>query len=315
MTTADNDGIDLSIIIPVVERYQDIAAVHADYKEHLDKTGLRYEIIYVVDDNKRDVLDLLNDMRRKEPIHLITLAANYGEATALNTAFIHAAGRILMTLPPYRQIESSEIPKLLSALDSHDMALARRHPRRDSFINRLQSRLFNSLLGRASGLQIHDAGCGVRAFRREILNDVHIYGDQHRFLPVFAHRQGFRVVEVDVAQSQDDVFRRVYPIGIYFRRLLDLLTVFFLIKFTKKPLRFFGLAGIGVTSAGLLWTAYLVIERIFFAVSLSDRPALFLSSLLIVLGIQIVAIGLIGEIIIFTHARDLKEYKVDRIVN
>jgi hypothetical protein len=118
-----------------------------------------------------------------------------------------------------------------------------------------------------------------------------------------------------VAQSEKDIHRRIYAPGLYVRRLLDLLTIFFLIKFTKKPLRFFGLVGTTLSGLGVISSLYLVGERLFLDISLADRPALILSSLLIVLGVQVIAIGLIGEIIIFTHAKDLKEYKIDRIIN
>ena len=147
------------------------------------------------------------------------------------------------------------------------------------------------------------------------MEEVPLYGDLHRFFPIMAYRHGFKTVEVNVEQSQSDAYQRIYAPGIYLRRLLDLLTVFFLIKFTKKPLRFFGLVGSSIFGLGLLATMWLVSERLFFHVALADRPALILSSLLIVLGIQIIAIGLIGEIIIFTHAKDLKEYKIDQIIN
>jgi hypothetical protein len=130
-----------------------------------------------------------------------------------------------------------------------------------------------------------------------------------------AHRQGFRVIELDVTQSEKDIHQRIYAPGLYVRRLLDLLTIFFLIKFTKKPLRFFGLVGTTLFSVGLITSLYLIGERLFLGISLADRPALILSSLLVVLGVQIIAIGLIGEIIIFTHAKDIKEYKIDTIIN
>ena len=195
------------------------------------------------------------------------------------------------------------------------MVLARRWPRRDSWLNRSQANVFNFLLRKVSELQVHDAGCGVRAFKRNITDEVYIYGDLHRFLPIMAFRHGFKVKELKVSQSGHDVFQRVYPIGLYTRRLLDLFTIFFLIKFTKKPLRFFGLLGLSTSAIGAFATLYIVIERLFFDVALSNRPALFLSSLLIILGIQILAMGLIGEIIIFTHAKEIKEYTIDEIIN
>lgn len=313
-----NEGvrkIELSVIIPVTERYDPVQELFYKYKQGIEEAGMKHEIIYVLDGRYPEVLESLTSLQKSEQITVITLAKLYGEATALTAAFSKSSGDIIMTLPAYQQVEAGEIPALIRAIDDSDMVMARRWPRKDSFINRLQSRVFNFLLRSFTDLKIHDAGCGVRVFRRQVIEEVHIYGDLHRFLPITAHRQGFRVKEVDVVQSQGDVFRRIYAPGIYVRRLLDLLTVFFLVKFTKKPLRFFGLVGSLLFGIGLLITLYIVGERVFFHVAMANRPALIMSSLLIVLGVQVVAIGLIGEIIIFTHAKDIKEYRIDRIIN
>jgi glycosyltransferase involved in cell wall biosynthesis len=307
--------IELSVIIPVTERYDPVQELFYKYKQGIEEAGMKHEIIYVLDGRYPEVLESLTSLQKSEQITVITLAKLYGEATALTAAFSKSSGDIIMTLPAYQQVEAGEIPALIRAIDDSDMVMARRWPRKDSFINRLQSRVFNFLLRSFTDLKIHDAGCGVRVFRRQVMEEVHIYGDLHRFLPITAHRQGFRVKEVDVVQSQGDVFRRIYAPGIYVRRLLDLLTVFFLVKFTKKPLRFFGLVGSLLFGIGLLITLYIVGERVFFHVAMANRPALIMSSLLIVLGVQVVAIGLIGEIIIFTHAKDIKEYRIDRIIN
>jgi glycosyltransferase involved in cell wall biosynthesis len=309
------EKIELSVIIPVTERHDPVSELFHDYKQGIDATGMSHEIIYVLDGEYPEVLDELNQLRNTEQITIITLAKCFGEATALNAGFSVASGQKILTLPAYQQVESDAIPALVTALQENDMVLARRWPRKDSGFNRLQSKLFNVLLRSFTGLEIHDAGCGVRIFDRKVLEDVHIYGDLFRFFPIMAHRQGFRVIEMDTPQSSSDAFQRIYAPGLYLRRLLDLLTIFFLVKFTKKPLRFFGLVGTSLFGVGLLATVYLVIEKLMFDVALATRPALFLSSLLIVLGIQVIAIGLIGEIIIFTHAKDLKEYKIDRIIN
>ncbi|MFQ5761079.1 MAG: dolichol-phosphate mannosyltransferase, partial [Acidiferrobacterales bacterium] len=222
---------------------------------------------------------------------------------------------VVLTLPAYYQVEPAEIPKVLNELANHDMVICRRYPRVDSRLNRLQTRLFNWMLNTITGSSFHDLGCGVRAFKRKVATDVPLYGDQHRFLPLLASRLGFRVKELDVAQSTKEKFRRVYRLGVYPRRFLDVLTVFFLIKFTKKPLRFFGLIGAATFAVGALILAYIVVERLFFGVALADRPILLLSSLLVVLGVQIFALGLIGELIIFTHAKDIKEYTIEQIIN
>lgn len=308
-------NIELSVIIPVTERFDPVQELYYKYKRGIEDVGMEYEIIYVLDGRYPDVLEILTNLQKTEKITVITLAKIFGEATALTAAFSKVSGEVILTLPAYQQVEAGEIPGLVKAIDDSDMVMARRWPRKDSFFNKLQSRVFNFLLRSFTELQIHDAGCGVRVFRRQVIDEVQIYGDLHRFLPITAHRQGFRVKEVNVAQSKGDVFRRIYAPGVYVRRLLDLLTVFFLVKFTKKPLRFFGLVGSTIFALGLFVTLYIIGERLFFHVALANRPALIMSSLLIVLGVQVIAIGLIGEIIIFTHAREIKEYKIDRIIN
>jgi len=193
--------------------------------------------------------------------------------------------------------------------------VARRWPRTDPAYNRVQARVFNWLLGWVSNVEVRDAGCNVRVLKRRVLEEVHLYGNQHRFFALLAHQRGFKVKEVDTPQAQADTFRRVYSPGTYLGYLLDFLTVFFLVKFTKRPLRFFGILGSGVFALGFLITLYLIAERLLGGVALANRPALILSSLLIILGIQVLAIGLIGEIIIFTHAREIKEYTIAEIVN
>jgi len=305
----------LSVIIPITERYDPVTELYYEYKKAVDETGLSYEIIYVIDGEHPEAFEALTRLKESEKLTIITLAKLFGEATALNAAFSICSGETILTLPAYQQIESQDIPKLIHAQKDYDMVLGRRWPRIDSLLNRLQTRAFNFLLRFATDLKVQDAGCSVRVFSRKIIDEVQIYGDLHRFFPVMAHRQGFRVLQIDVAQSQNDKHRRLYSPGIYLRRLLDLLTIFFLLKFTKKPLRFFGLVGATLLGTGVIATLFLIIQRLFMDVALADRPALILSSLLIVLGIQVIAIGLVGEIIIFTHAKDLKEYTIEKIIN
>lgn len=313
--SSTTNNVELSIIIPVTGRLDLISELFAEYKRGVEACGKEYEFIYVLDGEQPDTLSQLTELQKTEKIKIIKLAKWFGEATALSAAFSTIAGNTILTLPAYHQINSEEIPKIIDALDNCDMVLSRRWPRHDSFMNRLQNRLFNFLLRLSTDLKIHDAGCSARAFKRNVIDEIQLYGDLHRFFPVMAHRQGFRVIEIDVNQSEKDYHQRLYSPGLYVRRLLDLLTIFFLVKFTKKPLRFFGLVGTTLFSLGFISSLYLIGERLIVGTSLADRPALFLSSLLIVLGIQIIAIGLIGEIIIFTHAKDLKEYKIEKIIN
>lgn len=310
------DKAEVTVIVPVGERYDHVRSLYNDYKHGLKGSGLKYEFIYVLDGDFSDVLAQLKSLQGEgEPIKIVKLAKRFGEATALNAGFENSSTNLILTLPAYYQVEPSELPKLLNELQNHDMVIGRRYPRVDSRFNRFQTRLFHWVVNMITGSSFQDLGCDVRAFKRQVVTEVPLYGDQHRFFPLLVSRQGFRIKELDVAQSAKEKFLRVHRPGVYPRRLLDLLTVFFLVKFTKKPLRFFGLIGIATFAVGGLITLYLIVERLYLGIALADRPALLLSSLLVVLGIQIFALGLIGELIIFTHAKQMKEYTIDEIIN
>jgi len=306
----------ISVIVPVTERHDDIEAMHREYKDALAGTGRSFEMIYVVDGGFRQAfLELKSMKERGENLTLVRHSRSFGEAVAITSGFQQASGGIILTLPAYHQVDAAELPKLIESLNGNDMVVARRWPRIDSKWNQWQTRLFGAIMRKMAGNVCNDVGCGVRLFRRKILEEINLYGDLHRFLPILSHKQGFRVREIDLKQSSSESRVRTYPIGIYVRRMIDLLTVFFLVKFTKKPLRFFGLTGSAVLLVGLIITAYLVVSRLFFDVGLSDRPLFLIIILFVVLGLQIFAIGLIGEIIIFTHAKEIREYHVDEIIN
>jgi hypothetical protein len=308
---------DLSVIIPVVDRFYDgVAGVFQEYKRGLTLTGLRFEILYVLDGEYPEVLaDLRVLQQQGERLTIIQLARRYGESTALNVGFENSQGKFILTLPVYQQIRVEGLTAVIEDLKNHDVVVARRYPRSDPLLNRAASAFFNWVLRKVFSLSLHDIGCCVRAFKREVISEISVYGDQHRFLPILAHQRGFTVGEVAIAQAVTKHSQRAYPPAIYFQRPLEFLTVFFLTRFTKRPLRFFGLIGGGVFMLGLILTLYVIGERIFAGVALANRPALLLSSLAMVLGIQALAIGLIGEIIIFTHARQIKEYTIAKIIN
>jgi len=317
MTQAKKKDIHLSAIVPVTEgRYDNVAKVFEEYRDALAATGSSFEMIYVLDGELPVVREALRGLKDAgAPLTIVQMAKPYGEALAIMVGFEHASGEVILTLPAFRQVDPRALGGLIAALGDTDLVVARRWPRTDPAYNRVQARVFNWLLGWVSNVEVRDAGCNVRVFKRRVLEEVQLYGNQHRFLALLAHQRGFKVKEVDTPQAQADTFRRVYSPGTYLGYLLDFLTVFFLVKFTKRPLRFFGILGSGVFALGFLITLYLIAERLLGGVALANRPALILSSLLIILGIQVLAIGLIGEIIIFTHAREIKEYTIAEIVN
>jgi glycosyltransferase involved in cell wall biosynthesis len=251
---------------------------------------------------------------RRQDIIVICLNRPFGESTALMVGFERASGELILTLPAYHQIEGEDIGKLVAALDSDDVAVGWRWPRAGGVLERLRRSAFHGLVGRVTGMRLHDLGCGARAMKRVVLEELSLYGDQHRLLAVLASRLGFSITEVALRQSAHDRHEGVYRPHEYAHLLLDVFTVFFLVRFTKKPLRFFGMLGASLFGLGLLLVLYLVIERLLFGQSLADRPALLLSALAVVLGLQLFALGLLAELIIFTHARHIKDYRTAEVI-
>ena len=308
--------IKVTTLIPITERFDPVKELYFDYKSSLEDIGYDFEIIYIIDGDYPTVLSELTELKKEgENIKIIKLARWFGEATAITVGFDNSDGDMILTLPAYRQVDSSELSKLFSKINDHDMVIAQRARNNDSLFNKLQSSLFHFPIKYFTKVEFHDLGCGVRLFKRKVLEELSLYGDQHRFLPLLAYRQGFKIVEVNISQAQTDKKIKIYMPGIYLRRFLDIVSAFFLFKFTKKPLRFFGLFGSTVLGIGMILFLYIIIERFFFNIPLSERPMLLVSTLSILLGIQLFAIGLIGEIIIFTHAKELKEYTIEKIIN
>jgi glycosyltransferase involved in cell wall biosynthesis len=276
---------------------------------------MRYEIIFVLDGAQSDFAARLQPLVADASyVTVITLTRSFGEATALMAGFDRAAGAFVLTLPAYYQIEGADVGSLVGGLQTADVVVARRWPRAGGAFEVLRRKAFHGLIASITGLRFRDLGCGARAMRREVLEEISLYGDQHRFLALLADRQGFRVKEVDVRQSPKDRFTGHYRTREYAHRILDIFTVFFLTRFTKKPLRFFGMVGASTFGIGVAFLLYLVTDRLFFDHALADRPALLLSSLLVVLGLQLFALGLLGELIIFTHAKNIKDYQVAEVI-
>jgi glycosyltransferase involved in cell wall biosynthesis len=310
-------SVELSVVIPISERHDDLRELYLRYAQELSETGHAYEFIFVLDGPEHEALQTLKALKKKDPeITIIMLNRWFGEATALSVAFDAARGPMILTLASYFQVEPHEVHRLLKKLveDDQDLVMACRFPHIGSRFNRVQSWLFNWLVRMLTGTSYHDISCGVRAMKRTVAEELSLYGDLHRFFPLLAYQRGFSVAEVPVQQSPQDTKRRVYAPGVYLRRLLDVLTLFFLFKFAKKPLRFFGLVGSGLFGAGAVITGYLGLYRLLGLGAIAGRPLLILGALLMVFGIQLFSIGLLGEIIIFTHARDVKEYQIRTIL-
>jgi glycosyltransferase involved in cell wall biosynthesis len=306
----------LSIIVPVGARRADLKTLYAEYKSGVEAIGLPYEFVFVLDGPRGDAARALDELLQAgEPLTVINLTRCFGEAAALMAGFERSSGDAILTLPAYHQIEGSELHKLVAGLATADVTVGYRWPRAGNAIEKARRAIFHGLVNFVTGSRLRDLGCGARALRRQVFAELDLYGDQHRFIAILAARLGFRVAEVAVRQSPRDRRSRVYRPREYLHHFLDLISIFFLVRFTKKPLRFFGMIGAVTFGIGALLITYLGIERIAFQSSLADRPALLLAALLIVLGMQIFALGLLGELIIFTHARNVKDYRVEEVIH
>lgn len=306
----------VSVIVPIgARRTRDLKSLYAGYKAGIADTNLSHEFIFVLDGPRLEVHRSLQELLHQgEEFTIVNLTRHFGESAALTAGFEQASGDWILTLPAYEQIEPEDIGKLLAAMAVSDMAIGHRSPRRGNPMDRARRAAFHGIVNFVTRSHFSDLGCGARAMRRQVLEEIDLYGDQHRFISILATRLGFRVSEVPVRQSPRDRLDRSYRPREYVHYALDLFSIFFLVRFTKKPLRFFGMLGAATFSLGALLIVYLGIERVFLGESLADRPALLLAALLAVLGMQVFALGLLGELIIFTHARGVKDYRVEEVI-
>lgn len=310
--------VNVSVVIPVTSPDIDVGKLVHAFSAPLRQAGYAYEFVFVLDSvtgrPEHDLFALQNEF----PVTIVRLqGGGLGESIALSAGVDRAKGSFIINAPPYLQSEPEDVLKVMSALESGaDFVATWRYPRVDPWFNRLQSRLFNWVLRGLMGIKFHDLNSSLRGMRRQVLDDVAVYGELYRFLPVLALRQGFRVVEVTIRHREERGRRGFFGFGVYLRRLLDILAITFLTRFTQKPLRFFGTVGILLMVVG---TA-LSIDPLYYRFlsdapkSLTERPIIVLAAVLVAFGIQLIGFGLVGEIIIFTQARNLRDFKIDEVV-
>jgi glycosyltransferase involved in cell wall biosynthesis len=309
--TSDRSSADLmSVIVPVVERAEEVVAVYRSFAQVLNQRGQPYEFLFVFDGRFTPPEELVALSRNDGGVRILRFAREFGETAALRLGIERSRGDLILTLPAYFQVRPEGIGPLLDALESGaDLAVANRSPRLDSWLNRMQSRAFHTIVGGVSQQRFHDMACGVRAMRRPVAEALPLYGDLHRFIPALALREGYRVEEIPVPQHPSDARARVYRPGVYIRRLLDIAAFFFLAKFTEKPLRFFGLVGSVFLVSGAVISLILLVQRVE-GQGIANRPALLLGVLLVALGVQLIGLGLVGEIIVHLRAPHRRAYRV-----
>jgi glycosyltransferase involved in cell wall biosynthesis len=300
----------ISVIVPVVERTDDLVELYRAFAAELDSRGESYEFLFVFDGGFTPPPELTALSRTRDDVRVLRFARTFGETAALQLGIERSKGDVILTLPAYFQVMPEGIPSMLASLEGgSDMVVASRSPRIDSWFNRVQSAVFHRMLSGVTDRRFHDIACGVRIMRRPVAEALPLYGDLHRFIPALALREGYLVDEVPVPQHAKDARTRMYSPGVYARRLLDIAAFFFLAKFTEKPLRFFGLVGSVFFIAGAITSLVLLVERLG-GHAIANRPLLLLAVLLVALGVQLMGLGLVGEIIVHLRAPHRRAYRV-----
>lgn len=310
----------VSVIFPVFEEEEALPELIRQIGAVLDEMAVRAEIVAVDDGSADGSFARLLELRKSEPrLRIVQLARNYGQTAALAAGIEHAVGEILVTMDADLQNDPADIPRLLAAMtDDVDVVNGWRKDRKDPWLSRkLPSRIANRMISAVTGTYMHDYGCTLRAMRAQFAKGLSLYGEMHRFIPALAADLGARVTELPVNHHPRRTGRSKYGIGRTMRVILDLLTVKFLSGYSTRPIQLFGLLGLLCAFAGLGLITELGIERIFFGVRLAGRPIVLLAILLAVVGVQLVSIGLLGEMLVRTYHESQSKpvYRVRDVVS
>jgi len=301
----------VSVLIYVAAETNRVAEMVATVREALG--GREHEIVMIDDGTGRGREWLREPGVNDGPIKLVRFPKTFGESVALDATLPHLRGNRIVTLPAGLAFDADEVRSLLDGLDDGaDLVIGYRSGEPGPGIDRFPFLTYRWLTRKIAGESFRDLTSGVRAFRREVAEDIALYGEMIRFFPILASGRGYRVAEIPLrgewpkASGRDVIPRPM----VYLNRVLDVLTLTFLLRFTRKPLRFYGLVGSGLLTPGALILLYLFIVRVLFSQAIAGRPLLLLGILLTVLGVQMISIGLIGEMIIFTHSRKIRDYSI-----
>jgi glycosyltransferase involved in cell wall biosynthesis len=299
-----NNPLDLTIVLPVYNEAGALPELHAELTTVLSALGKSYEIIAVDDGSRDESLAVLKQLAQADP-HLVVIALrrNFGQTAAFAAGFDHARGAVVVTLDADGQNDPTDIPAILSKLEEgYDIVSGWRQNRKEPFfLRRLPSIIANWLISRSTDVKLHDYGCSLKAYRSEVVKNVHLYGELHRFIPALASWMGVEIAEVMVNDRKRAYGKSKVGLGRTLRVLFDLLTVGFLLSYSARPMQLFGLLGLASFGAGTLFGLYLTALKVFYRVSLSNRPLLWLAVLLIVIGVQFFSLGLIAEMTTRTY--------------
>lgn len=309
----------LSVVVPIYNEYESIPTLIESITSVLQTMGIRSELICVDDGSRDGSPDLLRELITHYPdLKVILLRRNYGQTAAMAAGFNYASGQAIVTLDGDLQNEPADIPTVFNKLnEGYDLVSGWRKERQDNAITRLlPSKIANWLIGRVTGVQLHDYGCSLKAYQAEVLRDMNLYGELHRFLPILAFIEGARITEIPVRHHARQFGRSKYGLGRTLRVILDLMTIYFMKTFLTRPMHVFGPFGLLSIFSGLALSVYLAYEKFIALNDIGNRPLLLLAVVLFLSGIQLFCFGLLAEIMMRTYHESQKRpiYRVREIL-
>ena len=304
--------LEVSIISPVFNERENLKTFVDSVIKVMHSTGMSWELIVVDDGSDDGSTTVIKELTNQDNIKCLLLAKNYGQTTAIQAGFDNAIGKYLVTLDSDLQNDPKDIPALLHKLieEELDLVVGWRKNRKDNyFLRNLPSSIANKLIGNITGVKLHDYGCSLKAYRADVLKEVRLYGEMHRFIPAWMATKipASKISELVVTHHPRIAGKSKYGISRTFRVFVDLISVYFFMRFFSRPGHFFGLIGLLLSSIGSLILIYLVSLKFIYGLDIGDRPLLIAGTLLVVVGIQFISFGVIGEILSRTYFASSKE--------
>ena len=298
----------ISVVVPLLDEEHSLEQLYAEIATALEPRGEGFEVVFVDDGSTDGSMSVLHRMHDDlTNVVVVHFRRNFGKAAALQAGFLEAQGDVIVTIDADLQDDPAEIPQLLAKLDEgFDLVSGWKTRRNDPFLRRLFSRIFNWATGAVSGVHLHDVNCGLKAYRADVLHGMRIYGELHRFIPVLAGYRGFRIAEIPVNHRPRQHGRSRYGPERYLRGFFDLLSVTFMGRYRHRPLHLFGGIGLLMGAVGFVFLLYLTVLKLW-GQGIGNRPLLTLGVLLVVVGIQLVSLGLISELVTSQHEERIDE--------
>ncbi len=296
--------IDVSVVVPLYNEEGNVNELYQQLHSVLHGNEYSYEILFVNDGSSDNTAKLIQELcERDASVTVVNFRRNFGQTAAMSAGFDYARGEVIITMDGDLQNDPADIAKFLDKIqEGYDVVAGWRFKRQDPFLNRrLPSMIANKIISTVTGVQLHDYGCTLKAFKKEVADNINLYGEMHRFIPAIASAMGISIAEVKVNHRPRHHGSSKYGISRTFRVILDLITVKFLLSYSNRPIHIFGLIGMGSFSLGTVIGLVLILQRQFYSIPLADRPLFLLAILLVFIGIQFVTFGLISELQIRTY--------------